>query len=232
MEKVAEILKDDLIAEVIIKSGYAVIKIISVLFIYKLGRRVVDKIVSTCEKTKYYNDLDESVKSFFNSFISLCLKSILMIFCLVQLGVRGSSLLAFLGTMGVGVGLALKDSVANLAGGIIVLVFKNYRVGDYIDVGGLSGEVRAINVLTTQIVTFDNKSITVPNGNITANPLTNYSTKKVRRVDITVSVSYDDNLAHARKALMDMVEKTKGVISVPALRYLWGSLQIIRLIYL
>ena len=217
------IVNDDLLVEAIFGIGYLGLKVIMTFFIYRIGIRIVNKIIKTYENTKYFKELDESVKSFFHSFMMLFLKAILAIICLVNLGVKGSSLLAFLGTMGVGIGLALKDSVANLAGGIIVLIFKTYKVGDFIDVNDLKGEVKAINVLTTQIVTIDNKVITVPNGSIIANPLINYTEKKVRRVDIVVSISYDDDIDVARRALLEMVKDVDGVMLHPDPQILVGE---------
>lgn len=223
MKLVDRIVNDDLIIRAIFGMGYLASKLIATFFIYRIGIRIVNRIVKTYENTKYFKELDESVKSFFHSFMTLFLKAILAIICLVNLGVKGSSLLAFLGTMGVGIGLALKDSVANLAGGIIVLIFKTYKVGDFIDVNDLKGEVKAINVLTTQIVTIDNKVITVPNGSIIANPLINYTEKKVRRVDIVASISYDDDIDVARRALLEMVEGVDGVIPHPDPQVLVGE---------
>lgn len=217
------IVNDDLIIQAIFGMGYLVSKLIVTFFIYKIGIRIVNRIIKTYENTRYFKELDESVKSFFHSFMMLFLKAILVIVCLVNLGVKGSSLLAFLGTMGVGIGLALKDSVANLAGGIIVLIFKTYKVGDFVEMSDLKGEVKAINVLTTQIITIDNKVITVPNGSIIANPLVNYTEKKVRRVDIVASISYDDDIEVARKALLEMVGTVDGVISHPAPQILVGE---------
>lgn len=220
---VDRIVHDDLLIKAIFGLGYLASKVIATYFIYKIGMRVVNRIIKTYEDTKYFKELDESVKSFFHSFMTLFLKAILAIICLVHLGVKGSSLLAFLGTMGVGIGLALKDSVANLAGGIIVLIFKTYKVGDFVEMNDLKGEVKAINVLTTQIVTIDNKVITVPNGSIIANPLVNYTEKKVRRVDIVASISYDDDIEVARKALLEMVREVEGVIAHPEPQVLVGE---------
>ena len=136
---------------------------------------------------------------------------------------KGSTLLAFVGTLGLGVGLALKDSLANLAGGIIILIFKNYSVHDHIDINGLSGIVKSINVFSTSIITFDNKVITIPNGNIISSPIINYRTKHLRRADVTVSVGYGDDLELAKKVLVNMANSHGKILKTPNVQVLIGE---------
>lgn len=206
-----------------VKSIYFSIKIILAIILYKLGKRIFDKLLSSYENTKYYKNMDESFKSFTQSFLHLGIKIVMGILCLIFLGMKGSSLIAFLGTLGLGVGLALKDSLANLAGGIIILVFKSYSVGDHIDVNGLSGTVKSINVFSTSILTFDNKVITIPNGNIISSPIINYTSRHVRRVDITVSVGYGDDLEVAKRVLREMAYSNEKVLKNPEVNVLIGE---------
>lgn len=218
-----KLFNEEFLVNFTVKSIYFSIKIVLAIILYKLGKRFFDKLLTSYENTKYYKNMDESFKSFTQSFIHLGIKIFMAILCLIFLGMKGSSLIAFLGTLGLGVGLALKDSLANLAGGIIILIFKNYSVGDHIDVNGLSGNVKSINVFSTSILTFDNKVITIPNGNIISSPIINYTSRHVRRVDITVSVGYEDDLELAKRVLREMAYSDEKVLKHPDVNVLIGE---------
>jgi len=223
MKVVHKLFNEEFLIDFFVKAIYFSVKLVIAMILYKIGKKFLEKLLASYKKTKYYQRMDESLKSFFESFVTLGIKAFMVILCLVFLGMKGSNLLAFLGTMGLGVGLALKDSLSNLAGGIIILIFKNYSVNDHIDAGGLSGIVKSINVFSTSIVTFDNQVITIPNGNIISNPIINYSTKQVRRVDIVVSVGYGDDLEVAKKVLRDMVSLNEKVLKTPEVKVLIGE---------
>ena len=218
-----KLFNEEFLINFMVKSIYFSVKIILAIILYKLGKRFFDKLLSSYENTKYYKNMDESFKSFTQSFLHLGIKIFMGVLCLIFLGMKGSSLIAFLGTLGLGVGLALKDSLANLAGGIIILVFKSYSVGDHIDVSSLSGIVKSINVFSTSILTFDNKVITIPNGNIISSPITNYTSRQARRVDITVSVGYGDDLELAKKVLKEMAYSNKKIFKSPEVNVLIGE---------
>lgn len=220
---VNKLFNEEFLVNFAVKLIYFSVRLLIAVLIYRVGITILSKMLVTYENSRYYKKMDDSFKSFSLSFLQIGIKVLMAIICLIFLGMKGSSLIAFLGTLGLGVGLALKDSLSNLAGGIIILVFKSYSVNDHVDVGGLSGIVKAINIFSTSIVSFDNKVITIPNGNIISSPIINYSSKPVRRVDITVSVGYDDDLEVAKRVLADMASSNPMVLKTPEVNVLIGE---------
>jgi len=130
------------------------------------------------------------------SFLSILIKAIGLLIAASLVGIPTTSLITVVGSAGVAIGLALQGGLSNIAGGIMILLFKPFSVGDYVDTYGGSGTVRKIELFYTQIVTPDNKKIMLPNGDLSNNPITNYSSMKTRRVDLKISVAYDSNMQY------------------------------------
>lgn len=161
------------------------------------------------------HDFDPAVETFLESFIGIALKIILVVIVVSMLGVQTSSLIAVLGAMSLAVGFALQGSLANFAGGILILVFKPFRVGDYIEAQGESGTVKKIEIFNTILSTLDNKKVVLPNGNLANDVMVNYTFANSRREDIIVGISYEDDLQKAKKIIIDLISSHDTVISDP-----------------
>jgi small conductance mechanosensitive channel len=174
-------------------------------FIVRIVNRGMDKAL-----------FDASLKSFLGSLISIILKLILILIVAGMIGIETTSLIALVGAAGLAVGLALQGSLANFAGGVIILIFKPFRVNDVIEGSDHTGTVERIDILYTQIRTFDLKVVTVPNGELANSPVINYTRKDTRRVDMSVGISYDDSIGKAREALLAMLKKDERILADPA----------------
>lgn len=169
-------------------------------FLNKLVLNIFDK---GSEKTR----MDETVKKFLSSVIKIVITAIVLIIVLTVLGIPMTSIITVLGTAGVAVGLALKDSLSNVAGGVLLLINRTIKVGDYIEIGSYAGVVEEVSILFTKIVTLDNKDVYIPNGVVSTSSLTNYSSESERRVDLTFSIAYDSDHKKAMDAIRSVAEK-------------------------
>ncbi|MGX6592174.1 small conductance mechanosensitive channel [Cetobacterium ceti] len=194
---------------------YIVLKVILCLLIYYFGNKIFKKILHMFHETSNYKSLDESLKSFMSSVSNLGINIILITSCLIILGVKESSLIAFLGTIGIGIGLALKDNLSNFAGGIIILLFKTYKVGDEVEIADHMGYVKAIDIFCTSVRTHNNDLVLIPNGKIVSDKIINYTKTPTRRLKFIVSIGYDDNIDLARKVLEEMLSNNPLVLKDP-----------------
>ncbi len=168
-----------------------------------LNKLVLNLFSKGTEKTR----MDETVKKFLSSVIKIVITSIVLIIVLTVLGIPMTSIITVLGTAGVAVGLALKDSLSNVAGGVLLLINRTIKVGDYIEVGSYAGVVEEISILFTKIVTLDNKDIYIPNGVVSTSSLINYSSESERRVDLVFPIAYDCDHKKAIEAIKSVAEK-------------------------
>lgn len=159
--------------------------------------------------------LDEALHTFIENSIKVLLWIVLGVTVLASLDVKTSAFVAVLGAAGAAVALALKDSLGNIAGGIIILVTKPFKKGDFIDITEAAGAVEKIDLLYTTLKTFDNKVITIPNGKITTSVMTNYSTEELRRVDCKFSIGYEDDIAQAKDVLLAVAEANPDILNEP-----------------
>lgn len=166
---------------------------IAIRFILRFEKKILEK-----------STLDESVYLFILRASKIALWVVLIIAVLSKLGMETASLVTVLGASGAAIALALKDSLGNVAGGILILINKPFIKGDTVELAGVTGVVDEIDLLTTQLHTFDNKIVTVPNGTITTSVLTNYSKEEIRRVDCQFSISYDADILHAKEVLVNV----------------------------
>lgn len=161
-------------------------------------------------------DYDLTLESFLASFINISLKGVLFVLVITQLGVKSSSLVAIVGAAGLAVGLALQGSLANFAGGVLILIFKPFKVGDFIEAQGVSGTVNDISIFTTKINTFGNQAAIIPNGHLSNHTIVNYNTEETRRDNITVGISYNANIKTAKDILLQICEDHPGILKEPA----------------
>lgn len=160
--------------------------------------------------------LDESLVRFLSSLVRMALMALVVIVALGNLGVQTASFVAILGAAGLAVGLALQGSLANFAAGVLILIFRPFKVGDYVEAAGQAGTVEEVQVFMTQLRTPDNKTIIVPNGSITSGSIVNYSTKDTRRIDLVFGIGYGDDIAKAKQVIEKVIRADQRVLAEPA----------------
>ncbi|MFV0476442.1 MAG: mechanosensitive ion channel family protein [Parahaliea sp.] len=191
------------------------IKITLALVIFILGRIVVAWLVSMIDKVMTRRKMDEVLVRFVGSIIRWILLLFVIIAALSQLGVDTTSLIALLGAAGLAIGLALQGSLANFAAGVLLIIFRPFTKGDFVEVAGGSGTVDTISIFTTTLITPDNKEVIVPNGAILANNIINYSARSTRRVDMIFGISYDDDIRKAKQTLQDIINADERILKDP-----------------
>ena len=184
--------------------------------IFIAGRFLISVINRLVAQMMERRKIDATIQSFLRSFINILLTILLLISVVSALGVNTTSFAALLASAGVAVGMALSGNLQNLAGGLIILLFKPYKVGDYVDAQGVSGTVKEIQIFHTVLVTPDNKIIYVPNGSLSSGSVTNYSLSQLRRVDWTIGVEYGTEIEKVRQTVLDLIKKDGRILTEPA----------------
>ncbi|GAB4192233.1 MAG: small-conductance mechanosensitive channel MscS [Calditrichia bacterium] len=192
------------------------LKVIFAILILIIGRIIAKLLKTTSGKVLKKGNVDPTLISFLSSLIYFGTLAFVIIAALGQLGVQTASLVAVLGAAGLAVGLALQGSLANFAAGVLIILFKPFRVGDYVEAGGAAGTVKKISIFTTDLQTPDNKITVIPNAKVTGDNITNYSAENKRRIDLVIGVSYQDDLDKVKKVIEDILSKDKSVIKEPA----------------
>lgn len=192
------------------------IKLVMTIVVLIAGLMVIRIITRAVGKLLKRSDVSDSLVTFLKSLVSITLKALLIISVLGMVGVEMTSFIAVLGAAGLAVGLALQGTLQNFAGGVIILLFKPYRVGDVIETQGYTGSVKEIQIFTTILTTPDNKTIIIPNSPIATGSLVNYSTQPTRRVDFSFGIGYGDDIDKAKEILMDIVNSHPKVKKDPA----------------
>ena len=192
------------------------INIAMAIAIYVIGRIVVGFILSIFRRVMAKSKYDAMLVDFLEAIISAILMLFVIVASLDQLGVDTTSLVAILGAAGLAIGLSLQDSLKNFAAGVMLLVFKPFKSGDFVEAGGTAGTVNKIGIFTSTMTTPDNKEIIVPNGAIYSGTITNFSAKETRRVDMVVGIGYDADLLKAKQVLQEMVEADPRILQEPA----------------
>nr|WP_299383345.1 mechanosensitive ion channel domain-containing protein [Allomuricauda sp.] len=184
-----------------------------VRFINKMVHRFFDK-----------KDYDPTLESFLQSFISIALKVLLFVVVITQLGVKSSSLVAMVGAAGLAIGLALQGSLANFAGGVLLLIFKPFKVGDWISAQGLEGTVKQISIFSTKLNTFGNQVAIIPNGQLSNGSIVNYNMEDTRRDKFDVGISYGSNIKEAKDILLQICAESADILTEPAPEVYVGAL--------
>lgn len=194
--------------DVIIDKAFDIL--FAIIFLY-FGLKVVKFVAKIIKKSFEKTDMEDSVEGFLLSLIKGLLYVIVFITTATIVGFQVASLVTIIGTASLAIGLALQGSLSNFAGGVLILIMKPFKVGDYIIENDkkCEGTVVAIDIFYTRLKTYDNKIIVIPNGNITANSIVNLSMEKYRRLDITVGVSYDSDIIKVKNILYDIIESSE-----------------------
>jgi small conductance mechanosensitive channel len=215
-EKMNTITLDTLIAklgQVVAEFGT---RMIGAFAIWTIGFWIVKKLVKALSRSMQRHKVEASLASFTMSFVSVSLKVFVAIIILTTLGVQMTSIVAVLGAASLAVGMALSGTLQNVAGGMVILLFKPFRVGDaIITADGQTGIVKKIQIFTTQINTFDNQILFLPNGALSNGVITNLTMGKKRRTDLSVGISYGDNVEHARELVLKLLKKDKRILKDP-----------------
>ena len=195
--------------------GY-LLQFIAAIVIFYVGRLVAKAVSRFLEKALLGRSVDKAVVSFIASIVYALILIATVLMALSQVGVQTTSFIAILGAAGLAVGLALQGSLANFASGILIILFRPFKSGDFIDAGGITGTVDKIEIFQTIMKTPDNKKVIVPNAQITGGAITNYSAEPTRRVDLVIGISYDADLRLAKQILQDMLKNDARVLAEPA----------------
>ncbi|MFV0570983.1 MAG: mechanosensitive ion channel family protein [Xanthomarina gelatinilytica] len=191
------------------------LKIIGAIVIWVIGSWIIKKLVRGVRTVMTKRDFDESLQKFLLNLISWLLKILLILAILSQLGVETTSFAAILAAAGLAIGMALQGSLGNFAGGVLIMIFKPFKISDFIEAQGETGTVKEIEIFTTKLTTPDNKEIIIPNGSLSNGNITNYSTEDTRRIDLTFGVGYESDIKKTKEVLMSVITSHPKVISDP-----------------
>lgn len=192
------------------------LKLLLALAIFIIGRMIAKLITKAFRKAINRESIDDALEDFLGNILYALLMVSVILAALDTLGVNITSLLAIVGAAGLAIGLALKDSLGNFAAGVMLIIFRPFTKGDFVEAAGVSGKVDEIRIFNTVLTTPDNKQITIPNALINADAITNYSALDQRRVDLVIGVGYDDDLKLARDVITRVVTSHDKVLDDPA----------------
>ena len=187
--------------------------LVSALILGFVGWWVIKLINIGVAKFFERKDYDRTLETFLEDFINNGLKVLLFVMVITQVGVETSSLIAMLGAAGLALGLALQGSLSNFAGGILILIFKPFKVGDFISAQGSEGTVKQITVFNTKLVTFGNQEVIIPNGNLSNDKITNYSSEGVRRENLVIGISYSSSIQKAKDLILELCAAEENIMS-------------------
>ena len=190
--------------------------IVIALLIFYVGKFVISLVVRALRKVMRKQEVDKTLETFVCNLVRVALMVVVVIAAIGALGIQTTSFIAIFGAAGLAVGLALQGSLSNFAAGVLIVLFRPYRVGDFIEAAGIAGAVEQVQILTTVLRTGDNKRIIVPNGQIMDSIITNYSANDTRRVDMVVGVSYSDDLDKVRATIQELINAEERILDDPA----------------
>ncbi|MBX2843439.1 MAG: mechanosensitive ion channel [Flammeovirgaceae bacterium] len=180
-----------------------------------IGFAIINSIIGMITKILKKRNVDESLIPFLRSIFGVLFKAMLLISVASMVGIETTSFVAVIGAAGLAIGLALQGSLSNFAGGVLILLFKPYKIGDVIEAQGFIGKVHEIQVFNTIMKTPDNKTIIIPNGPLAGGSITNFSTEATRRVDFTFGIGYSDDIAKAKQVLKDIIAEDGRIMKDP-----------------
>ncbi|WP_251359358.1 mechanosensitive ion channel family protein [Kangiella sp. TOML190] len=191
-------------------------KLAMAIIVFIVGLMVIRMITGAMKRLFKRKDFDETLERFLVSLTGMILKVLLIVTVISMLGVQMTSFVAILGGAGLAIGMALSGTLQNFAGGVMLLIFRPYKVGDVIEAQGHVGKVEEIQIFNTVLLTPDNKTIIIPNSPISTNSIVNYSKEGSRRIDFTIGIGYDDDIDRAKEVIMGVITQDKRVHQDPA----------------
>lgn len=192
------------------------IKVIAAIAIFVIGRWIAKIVSNLVRRMMRKAKVDETLRKFVGGIVYIALLAFVVLAALSQLGIQTTSFIAVLGAAGLAIGLALQGSLANFAAGFLMIIFKPFRVGDYIEGGGVAGTVEEIQIFTTTLKTPDNKTVIIPNAKLTSDNIVNWTVKGTRRVDMVFGIGYGDDIDKAKSTIKEVLSKDGRILKDPA----------------
>ncbi|MDO5382476.1 MAG: mechanosensitive ion channel [Eubacteriales bacterium] len=199
-------------------------KIVFAIIIWVVGKKIIKYVVKLIKRILEKGTLDAGVQNFATSFIKFGLYVVLLLMVIDELGIQTTSLITLFGSAALAIGMSLQGSLSNFAGGILILIFKPFTVGDYIIVGSNEGTVTSIELLYTRLNTVDNKVIMIPNGALSNSSVVNVGAENLRRLDIEVGISYSNDIKKAKELLRQVIDSKETVIKDKEIKVIVKSL--------
>ncbi len=192
------------------------LNLVTAIAIFVIGRWVAKAVSRGLRKVMQSQQIDKILESFVTNIVYWLLMAFVIIAAITKLGVQTAQFIAVIGAAGLAVGLAMQGALSNFAAGVLIVMFRHYKVGDYIEAGGVGGSVQSVQILTTTLRTPDNKTIIIPNSQILEGIITNYSANETRRVDMVIGVGYGDDLDKVRSVITEILNADERVLKDPA----------------
>lgn len=192
------------------------VSVVTAIAIFVIGKWLAKRVSNIVQKMMSKKDVDPTILNFVGSLTYWALLLVVVIAALGEVGIQTASFVAIIGAAGLAIGLAMQGSLSNFASGVLILIFRPFKVGDFVEVAGTSGVVQKIQIFTTELHTGDNKKVIIPNAGITAGNITNYSANDTRRVDLVFGIGYGDDIDKAKSVLHRVVEADERVLKDPA----------------
>ncbi|MDR3326600.1 MAG: mechanosensitive ion channel [Prevotellaceae bacterium] len=189
--------------------------IVFALIAYFIGKYLIKLLCRLVKKVMERREVDITVANFINNLVKIILQITLFICIIGILGVKTTSLMALIASTGFGIGLALSGTLQNFANGILLLLFKPYKVGDYIETQGVGGTVKAVHIFHTILITTDNKTIYVPNGSMNGSVMTNFSQEETRRIDLTIGIDYGEDFSNVKSIINRIISAENRILHTP-----------------
>ena len=213
MDKISELADPDFIQTLIIPWS---IKIAVALAIFVIGRWIAKWLTGVVRKLMAKSDMDDMLIQFLGNIVYTILLLVVVMAALDHIGIQTTSLLAVFGAAGLAIGLALKDSLGNFSSGVMLILFRPFKVGDFIEAGGESGVVEEVRMFATILRTGDNREVIIPNSQIYGGTIVNYSANETRRIDLVFGIGYDNDIAKAKQTLDSVMQQDERILSYPA----------------
>ena len=191
------------------------LKVFFALLVFFIGKRIARMMTNIATKLMKKNNVDVELVGFMDSLIYWLLFALVCVAALGQLGVQTASFIALIGAAGLAVGLALQGSLSNFAAGVLIIILRPFRVGEFVEVAGESGSIKNIKIFTTELRTPDNKCIIIPNSRVLDSNIVNYSSTGTRRIDLVFGIGYGDDIDHARKVIADIIKADPRILKDP-----------------
>mgnify|MGYP001077412548 CR=1 FL=1 len=194
------------------------VKLVVSILIVIIGFKVIQYIVGFIKKGRGFNKLEKSSQTFIASIITVVLKALVVISAVTNIGVPMTSIIAVIGSAGLALGLALQGGLSNIAGGVMIMLFKPFKVGDFIETNSENGTVKEINIFHTVLNTVDDRIVVIPNGGLSNSVVVNYSSMKTRKLDLKFSVGYNSDIDKVKKVLNEVIEKEEKILKDEPIR--------------
>lgn len=191
------------------------LRIIGAIAIFVIGKWIAKRLSGFIRRLFVKGDIDQTLSNFIVSIIDILLMVVVVLAAVKNLGIDTTSFIAILGAAGLAVGLALQGTLGNIGSGVILILFRPFKVGDFITVGGESGTVTSITLFNTELLTGDNKVVLIPNGTVASGNITNFSKMPTRRVDFVFGIGYDDDLKLAKRTLQQIIDSDGRILKDP-----------------